>query len=392
MSQYDISMFERDRDRLLNDPRKGNTTKYEEETCKPGRLGVPEPDATTKWLWWLLEFIVKAYAAIILVFLCLHLSGDWVQSLTHIKWEVLSLALVYGVNWILTLLGSFMHCSNAMARKSGRSEAPLMCNWPTIRFGLTYLSVLLTGFCVVTTYMWLFLRDTPDLISEDEHRGFRAKLWMMVGLILLDLLYTLVDYMQLAHAWMTYSNKAGTSVDFCGDAHDPTVYHKHGDMSMAITLNQLGSWATYFAAFAGVLYLAEELYLGNLTRAWAPAHWRMFNGVVAIVLGVIVLCHFAALFITYNHACMYRKARMATLYWLSMFFWVGTMWYYMQVFIHDDHRDGLTTSRDRQEWENYKWISLFAYGFHLFMCMWHVFHCYIAQDMRRAWCPHFPGL
>jgi hypothetical protein len=140
----------------------------------------------------------------------------------------------------------------------------------------------------------------------------------------------------------------------------------------------------------GIAYIAEQMRYG-FNAFWSMEAWRLYTGIMAIFFGVIMLMTLLSVFMT-DHKCVRRSAYHGLWYWMAFFFWMGTIWYYMDKFIRDGRTANFATNvLEQRVYENYLFNALFVFSTHFYYALYHGFKCQINYELRVALCPNFEG-
>jgi hypothetical protein len=207
----------------------------------------------------------------------------------------------------------------------------------------------------------------------------------------LHLIVVFIDLIELIHVGLTKDDRA----EVCHDLHCSNKGSKEHDESYAkiapyAALSHLISVSVTVGCIVGLAFLLEQLRYG-FNSFWSMSAWRLFAGIMAIFFGIIMLLTAYSYIIT-DHKCVKRSVAHGTMYWMALFWWMGTIWYYMHQFILDGREAKFATDILQQRvYENYLFNVLLLFSTHIYYQLYHDFKCQINYELRVAICPNFEG-
>jgi hypothetical protein len=383
-----------------------NQSPYHAATCRIPRM-TPEPSAAANGIWRLIEGLTFAFAGTVMVFGFLEVADKWSLSAEKWRWMFFGVTLMYALQWMLTFAGMLMGALNesyflraAEGKSSGQLDNQWMTqtvrgmpclNFPYLRFGFAYSSLVTGALIADLSYFHMQIQEAPgtdpDLtLRVGDRRAFHVKIWIMTLILFIDVLVHMVDYLELIHVGLSQDDRDGA----CHDIHCKAAKHPEGHDQKVIKFRVLSGLLEFGIAagfIVAVVYLCEQLTFG-FERFWAPHAWYLFDGILAIILGVVWLLTVASMVATYsdpNDRCLYRSACHAWLFWSVWFFWVGTNWYFTLQFTKDDKH--LTYNTDellKREYENMLWVKLLAYGSYIYFLLYHHFKCQVNVVVQQV--------
>ncbi len=374
---------------------------YGAATCRFPRK-TPQPGASVKGAVWLLEALVVGYSIFAMIVGFLEISDSWSQSGERWKWYMLTATLVWGIWWLLTTFAlvtsglNESYVSRMGNTKSSTVDTLPHYNLPSVRFGWVYVSLMTAGVAVATSYHWILMNDFgPDItMTEGNRRVFHLYVKILTLVLFLHTLVEVIDWFELIHVGLTQDDRK----EVCHDLHCTQAGaqgNKEHDEAYAkvapyAALSHLISVAVLVACIVGIAFLLEQLRYG-FNSFWSMSAWRLFTGIMAIFFGVIMLFTLLSAFAT-DHKCVRRSAYHGMWYWMALFWWMGTIWYFMHQFILDGREAKFATDILQQRvFENYLFDVLLLLASHVYYSLYHGFKCQINYELRVAMCPNFEG-
>jgi hypothetical protein len=286
--------------------------------------------------------------------------------------------------------------NTARVRGTDREVTPRMMwpNMPHSRFGFVYETVVTTMIVVPLAYLHILIVDNGTILDTyNLYRTYRVYLWLAFGALVLNTAVALNDWLVLIDVAMDFY-----------DAHEESCSQLELDLAEQLTnfpeLSGTRAISTLLADHVvtpgALLLLAFHLLV--LFR-WDPtnnAPLNYYNFLVIWFVEWVVLLSAAFLsmvgmFFTWDHKCAYRVMMHHSLYWLTLGFWLFTVWWYALKGFRDN-RDGLVNDVDKYAFEALIWIASLAKALHLYYTEFTKIRKYFNWQFQLTFVPFTYGL